>query len=183
LASVSEPYLLDGHELLIGASIGIAIAPKDGETADQLLGNADSALYEVKANGRNGFRLFDERLADAARERRALEADLRDALARGEFELHYQPIVDAATRRVSCMEALLRWRHPARGIVPPEVFIPIAEQTGLIRPIGQWVVRTAILDAARWPSHVSVALNVSPVQLGQRELVDVVARELLRSRL
>ncbi len=183
LTTVSAPYDIDGQELIVGASIGVAVAPAHGRTADELMRNADAALYQVKANGRNAFRVFDDRLAAAADDRRRLEGDLRGALARGELELHYQPVVSIADRRTVAMEALLRWRHPERGLVDPDVFIPIAEQTGLIRPIGQWALARAIRDAAGWPAHVSVAVNVSPAQLGHRDMVDLVTRELIRTRL
>jgi diguanylate cyclase (GGDEF)-like protein/PAS domain S-box-containing protein len=183
LTALSAPYDIDGRQIFIGASIGIALAPDHGTTADTLIRNADSALYEVKTGGRNGLRIFDERLEAAARERRDLEADLRDALARDEFELHYQPIVSVIEQRVVGMEALLRWRHPERGYVPPDVFIPIAEQTGLIGPIGRFVIATACADAAGWPEPLSVAINVSPAQLGQHDLVEMISAELLRTRL
>jgi diguanylate cyclase (GGDEF)-like protein/PAS domain S-box-containing protein len=183
LAAVGAPYDIDGRQIYVGASIGVAIAPDHGATVDELMRNADSALYEVKAAGRNGMRIFDDRLALAARERRELESDLRDALALGQFELHYQPVVSVADRRIVALEALLRWRHPRRGLVQPDVFVPIAEQTGLIGPIGRWVIATACNDAARWPDDIAVAVNVSPAQLGRHDLVDVVTRELLRSRL
>jgi diguanylate cyclase (GGDEF)-like protein/PAS domain S-box-containing protein len=183
LAAIGAPYEIDGRQVYIGASIGVAIAPEHGTTVDELMRNADSALYEVKATGRNGFRIFDDRLALAASDRRALESDLRAALSLDQFEIHYQPVVSVEDGAVVSMEALLRWRHPTRGYVSPDVFVPIAEQTGLIGPIGRWVIATACADAAGWPVHIGVAINVSPTQLGRHDLVDVITRELLRCRL
>jgi diguanylate cyclase (GGDEF)-like protein/PAS domain S-box-containing protein len=183
LAAISAPYMIEGCQVTIGASIGIAIAPVHGTDLDTLILNADSALYEVKATGRNGFRLFDEHLASGARDRRELENDLRDALGKNELELYYQPIVSVAERRIVGMEALLRWHHPRRGLVSPEHFVPIAEQTGQISSIGAWIIRTACRDAASWPDHVRVAVNVSPAQLGQLDFVDTVTRALLQSKL
>jgi diguanylate cyclase (GGDEF)-like protein/PAS domain S-box-containing protein len=183
LAALSAPYTIDGCQVSVGASIGIAIAPEHGTDLDTLMRNADSALYEVKAAGRNAFRIFDDQLAREARDRRELEADLRDALQHDQLELFYQPIVSVTDRRIVGMEALLRWNHPRRGLVPPDLFIPIAEQTGQIASIGAWIIRTACRDAAAWPDDVRVAVNVSPAQLGQLDFVDTVTRALLQARL
>jgi predicted signal transduction protein with EAL and GGDEF domain len=183
LAALSAPYSIDGCQLSVGASIGLAIAPEHGRDLDTLMRNADSALYEVKAAGRNAFRIFDDQLALEVRERRELENDLREALREDQLELYYQPIVSVPDRAVVGMEALLRWHHPRRGLVPPDVFVPIAEQTGQIGSIGAWIIRTACRDAATWPTGIRVAVNVSPAQLGQLDFVDTVTRELVRSQL
>jgi diguanylate cyclase (GGDEF)-like protein len=183
LAALSAPYSIDGCQLSVGASIGLAIAPEHGCDLDTLMRNADSALYEVKAAGRNAFRIFDDQLAREARDRRELENDLREALREDQLELYYQPIVSVPDRTVVGMEALLRWHHPRRGLVPPDVFVPIAEQTGQIGSIGAWIIRTACRDAASWPTEIRVAVNVSPAQLGQLDFVDTVMRELVRSKL
>jgi EAL domain-containing protein (putative c-di-GMP-specific phosphodiesterase class I) len=125
---------------------------------------ADLALYKAKAEGRNGYRFFEDAMGTEARTRRALEIDLRNAISKGQFELHYQPIVDIKTKQITSVEALVRWRHPERGLIPPVDFIPIAEETGLINPLGEWVLRQACADAMTWPSDVKVSVNLSPVQ-------------------
>jgi diguanylate cyclase (GGDEF)-like protein len=183
LAAVNEPYDLDGHKVSIGASIGIALAPDDGTSADELLKNADLALYRVKAQGRNSFRFFEAKMEIEARSRHALESDLREALERNEFELHYQTIVEFATRSVCGAEALVRWRHPELGLVPPDQFIPIAEETGLIVQLGDWIIRRACADAANWPPEVKLAINLSPVQFGKSDLGATVADALAESGL
>ncbi len=161
---LGRPYLVDGHLVNIGASIGIAVAPQDGRTCDELLRNADLALYASKNAGRSRHSFFDSSMDARARARRALEIDLRKALALREFELHYQPQINLETNAVVGFEALLRWRHPERGLVSPLEFIPLAEEIGLIVPLGEWVLREACREAARWPDGVSVAVNVSPYQ-------------------
>jgi diguanylate cyclase (GGDEF)-like protein len=183
LAAVNEPYDLDGHKLAIGTSIGIALAPEDGASADELLKKADLALYRVKSDGRNGFRFFEPKMESDARSRHALESDLRDALAREAFELHYQTIIGFSTRSVSGVEALVRWRHPELGIIPPDRFIPIAEETGLIVPLGDWIIRRACAEAADWPAHIRLAINLSPVQFGKSDLAATVAAALAGSGL
>jgi diguanylate cyclase (GGDEF)-like protein len=181
LEAINEPYDLDGYKAAIGASIGIAHAPDDGGSADELLKNADLALYRVKAAGRNGFRFFEAKMETEARSRHALENDLRAALARGEFELHYQTIVAFATRRVCGAEALVRWRHPELGIIPPDRFIPIAEETGLIVALGEWIIRRACVEAAHWPADIKLAINLSPLQFGKGDLAEIVAGALADS--
>jgi diguanylate cyclase (GGDEF)-like protein/PAS domain S-box-containing protein len=174
LRSICEPYDVDGHQIVIGISIGIALAPEHGADADTLLKNADLALYRAKSEGRNGYRFFESEMDAEARMRHALELDLRNALSRGEFELHYQTIIDAATRDVRGAEALVRWRHPHYGLIPPDKFIPLAEEIGIVIPLGEWIIRQACRDAARWPEHVKLALNLSPVQFRNSGLIDVI---------
>ncbi|HEV3186204.1 MAG TPA: EAL domain-containing protein [Xanthobacteraceae bacterium] len=183
IATVNEPYDLDGHKLSVGASIGIALAPDDGATAEQLLKNADLGLYRVKSGGRNGFRFFEPKMEAEARSRHALEGELRDAIAREEFELHYQTIVEFGTKDVCGAEALLRWRHPAHGLVGPDQFIPLAEETGLIVPLGEWTLRRACAEAARWPARIKLAVNLSPAQFGRGDIADVVTGALKDSGL
>ena len=164
LSAVAAPCELDGHHLNIGTSIGIALAPEHGTAVDQLVQNADLALYRAKADGRNAYRFFDDAMGIEARGRRAYQNDLRNALANDEFELHYHPIVDIQTREIASVEALIRWRHPQRGLIAPAEFIHVAEETGLINPIGDWVLRKACSDAMRWPPAVKVSVNLSAVQ-------------------
>ncbi|HEY4980846.1 MAG TPA: diguanylate cyclase [Pseudolabrys sp.] len=161
---VGAPYDLDGHQVVVGISVGIAIAPSDGGEPDVLMKNADLALYRAKADGGGVYRFFEVAMDVRMQARRALELDLRKAIVNGEFELYYQPIVDVKTGHVTSCEALIRWHHPERGMIAPLEFIPVAEATGLIVPIGEWVLRQACAEAARWPKHVTVAVNLSPAQ-------------------
>ncbi|SFU33854.1 bifunctional diguanylate cyclase/phosphodiesterase [Bradyrhizobium arachidis] len=163
--AIRQPYHCLGHQLSTDASIGIALAPQDGADLDQLIKNADLAMYGAKAEGRRTHRFFEPEMDASAKARLAMEQDLRWALVNGGFEIHYQPLVDLRSGEVSGCEALLRWRHPERGMVSPAEFIPVAEDTGLINELGDWVLRTACNEAATWPAHVRVAVNVSPVQL------------------
>src|SRR3954453_8044989 len=163
--AIRQPYQCLGHHLSTDASIGIALAPQDGTELDQLIKNADLAMYGAKAEGRRTHRFFEPEMDASAKARLSLEQDLRQALVNGGFEIHYQPLVDLRTNEVTGCEALLRWRHPERGMVSPAEFIPIAEDTGLINELGDWVLRMACNEAATWPAHVRVAVNVSPVQL------------------
>jgi predicted signal transduction protein with EAL and GGDEF domain len=180
---VSLPYDIAGNEVLIGVSIGIAVAPGDGVTADELLRNADLALYRAKADGRGAFHFFEAEMDRQVQARRALEIDLRKAYSNDEFELYYQPLVNVESGEVSGFEALLRWHHPERGMVSPAEFIPLAEETGLIVQIGEWVLRQACAEAATWPDDIKVAVNLSPVQFRNRNLVQVVLSALAHSRL
>jgi diguanylate cyclase (GGDEF)-like protein len=159
-----EPFDVRGHQVVIGTSIGIALAPTDGTEPDQLLRNADMALYRAKAEGRGTFHFFQPEMDAQMQERRRLELDLRKALVAEQFELHYQPLVDIESGAVAGFEALLRWNHPERGLVAPDAFIPVAEEIGLIVPLGDWVLKQACRDAAKWPEKLAVAVNLSAVQ-------------------
>ena len=181
--TLKEPFEIDGHRMDIGASIGIAMAPIDGVDADQLLKKADMALYAAKNGGGGGHRFFAMDMEEAVQERRALELDLRDALTAGQFHLNYQPLLDLHTGRVTTCEALLRWTHPVRGEVPPAVFIPVAEETGLIIALGEWALNRACTEAASWPHGVKVAVNLSPVQFRDRGLALQVVTALAKSGL
>jgi diguanylate cyclase (GGDEF)-like protein len=181
--ALSRPFNLDGQEVIIGTSIGIATAPEHGTTSEELLGRSDLALYQSKLAGRNGYCVFETSMEWRARQRRAIEADLRHALTRNEFELHYQPVVKIATQACSGMEALLRWRRGGGEIVPPGEFIPIAEDIGLISSIGEWVLRTACNDVMAWPQHIALAVNLSPAQFGNGDLRDIVVGALAESGL
>ena len=181
--ALRTPFDCHGHQLSSDASIGIAIAPRDGSDLFDLLKNADLAMYAAKAAGRRTYRFFDPAMEQQANHRRELEADLRAALAQGAFELHYQPQVDLRSDRVTGCEALLRWRHPVRGMVSPADFVPVAEETGLIEEIGQWVLRTACAEAATWPADVRIAVNVSPIQFRSETLSLKVAAVLAETGL
>jgi diguanylate cyclase (GGDEF)-like protein len=176
--TVTTPHDIDGHHILADVSIGISLAPRDGAATDQLLERADMAMYAAKREGRGTFRYFESEMNERAKARRAIELDLRRALANDEFELHYQPLVDLARNEICSCEALLRWNHPERGIIAPGEFIPVAEEIGLIAPIGEWVLRTACAEAAGWPDGVTVAVNVSPLQFKEQTLVLAVAGAL-----
>ena len=175
---VGAPYEIDGHHIVIGVSVGIALAPSDGSVGGTLLRNADLALYRAKGDGRGTFRYFEAAMDAHLQQRRRTEADLRLGVARGEFEVHYQPLVSARTRQVVGMEALLRWQHPERGLVPADEFIPLAEETGLIVEIGRWVLRQACCDATTWPKGVRLAVNVSSVQFKRPGLIAAVSEAL-----
>src|SRR5581483_5726360 len=164
IATLSEPYLCGDQQVMVGASIGIALAPGDGDDPDKLLMSADMALYRAKAEGKGTFRFFEADMDARLQARRRLELELRHAMAAGEIEVHYQPLVELATGRISGMEALVRWPHPERGYVPPSEFIPVAEETGLIASLGSYVLRRACADATRWPAHSRLAVNLSPLQ-------------------
>nr|WP_283814347.1 EAL domain-containing protein [Bradyrhizobium japonicum] len=179
--ALCEPFDLGDHRVTVGTSIGIAIAPRDGNDSDVILKSADLALYSAKSDGRGAFRFFEPELDQLMHARRNLEREMRDALAGRQFELHYQPFVSAATGKTSGFEALLRWHHPQRGLVLPGEFIPLAEETGLIVPLGEWVLRTACAEAAKWPSHVRIAINLSPAQFRSKELVPVIVGALASS--
>ena len=181
--ALRTPFDCHGHRLSSDASIGIAIAPRHGTDLFGLLKSADLAMYAAKAAGRRTHRFFDPAMERQANLRRELDRDLRTALAQGGFEIHYQPLVDLVSAEVTGCEALLRWRHPVRGMISPADFIPVAEETGLIEEIGQWVLRTACTEAATWPAHVRIAVNVSPIQFKSQTLSLKVAAALAETGL
>jgi diguanylate cyclase (GGDEF)-like protein/PAS domain S-box-containing protein len=179
--SITKPFNLDGHQIIVDISIGISTSPYDATEPDQLLKNADMALYGAKADGRGTFRFFEPEMDARMKVRRELELNLRNALANNEFELYYQPLVNLQTHEISAFEALLRWHHPTRGMISPADFIPIAEETGLIVPVGEWVLRRACDETANWPGDIKVAVNLSPSQLKSRNLVQLVVSALANS--
>jgi diguanylate cyclase (GGDEF)-like protein len=183
ISAIAEPFDLNGHQSGVGVSIGIALAPEHGTESEALLKAADLALYDAKANGRNDFRIFQCEMLEVAHAQKSAENELRTAIARDEFELHYQPVVDIKTELLCGVEALVRWRHPIRGLIAPDQFIPLAESTGLIVQLGEWVVRQACKDAALWPAHVKVAVNISAVQFKKGNLFEVILRALLETGL
>jgi diguanylate cyclase (GGDEF)-like protein/PAS domain S-box-containing protein len=171
---IAEPYEINESRVTIGTSIGIARAPVDGVEPSELMKKADLALYRMKSEGRNGYRFFDAQMTADAIALHQLEHDLREAIRRNEFEVYYQPIVASATRKPVGAEALVRWRHPKRGFIPPDQFIPLAEETGLIVPLGEWVLQTACAEAASWPPDLKISVNLSPAQFGKGNLLDVI---------
>jgi diguanylate cyclase (GGDEF)-like protein len=181
--SIIKPYQIDGHQIVTDISIGISVAPFDSTEPDQLLKNADMALYGAKGDGRGTFRFFEPEMDTRMKARRELEMDLRHAIAAKEFELYYQPLVNLQKNEITAFEALLRWNHPVRGITSPADFIPIAEETGLIVPLGEWVLKTACAEAVNWPANVKVAVNLSAAQLNSRNLLSMVTAALDESGL
>jgi diguanylate cyclase (GGDEF)-like protein len=175
---IGAPYAIRGHQIIIGGSVGISVAPADSIDPDALLKNAEIALYRAKEEGRGTYRFFEAGMDTRAQARQQLELDMRDALMRNEFEVYYQPIYNIETLRIVCFEALVRWNHPLRGLVLPGQFIPLAEETGLIVSLGNWVLRRACQDAAHWSRELAVAVNLSPAQFGNRELVPSVMAAL-----
>jgi diguanylate cyclase (GGDEF)-like protein len=182
-ATIREPVLCSGHHLSSDASVGIAMAPADGSEIDELIKNADLAMYDAKSSGRRTFRFFEARMDAKARARRELALDLREAIRADGFEIHYQPLVDIRSSEVTGCEALLRWNHPVRGPVSPTEFIAVAEETGLITELGEWVLRHACIEAASWPDHVKLAVNVSPLQFKSQTLALRVVQALAESGL
>jgi diguanylate cyclase (GGDEF)-like protein len=179
--SITKPYHIDGHQILADISIGISLAPMDASEPDQLLKNADMALYGAKGDGRGTYRFFEPEMDSRMRARRDLEMDLRSALVNAEFELYYQPLVNLKSNEITAFEALVRWNHPVRGLISPADFIPVAEETGLIIPLGEWVLRRACEETAKWPAHIKVAVNLSPAQLKSRNLTQLVVSALAES--
>ena len=179
--ALGEPFDLGDHQVTTATSIGIAIAPDDGDDSEKILKSADLALYSAKNDGRGTFRFFEPELDQRMHARRNLERDMHSALVNDEFELHYQPFVDIRSGEICGCEALLRWHHPGRGLVMPTDFIPLAEETGLIVPIGEWVLRAACAEAAKWPAHLKIAVNLSPAQFRSKKLAAVVLDALATS--
>jgi len=180
---IGQPFNIAGHDVRIGASIGISIAPSDCGEADVLLKNADTALYDAKSKGRSTFCFFSSSMDESLLAQRQLEADLGKALAAGQLEIFYQPEVDALSGSVTAFEALLRWHHPELGLLLPETFLPLAEKSGLIVPIGAWCLRQACMDAIAWPAHVRVAVNLSVGQCRSDSLARMVISALAKSGL
>jgi predicted signal transduction protein with EAL and GGDEF domain len=178
LEIVSHPMDFNGQQIVSGVSIGVALSATDGEDADGLIKRADLALYRAKAEGRGTFRFFEEEMDARAQARRALEIDLRQAVIKNQLELHYQPQIDIFTDELVGFESLVRWRHPERGMISPLDFIPLAEETGIIGSIGEWVLHRACSDALAWPSSIKVAVNVSPAQFRTRNIAQLVAKVL-----
>jgi diguanylate cyclase (GGDEF)-like protein len=183
IESISIPYELMSHLVSVGVRVGIALAPDDAVDPDALLRGADMALYRAKADGRNLYRFFEPEMDARMQARRSLEIDLRKAIVAGEFELLYQPIMDLRTQRISGFEALLRWRSPSRGLLVPADFITLAEETGLIVPLGNWVLRQAFMDAAGWPDEVNIAVNLSSTQFTDKQLIPTIMSALAASGL
>lgn len=181
IASLSQPYPIKGQSVVIGASVGVALAPEHGASSDELIRNVDLALYAAKDAGRGVFRFYAKDLHAAAEERAELEQDLREAIAKGEFELYYQPVVCAGDETIVGFEALMRWNHPTRGWITPAKFVPIAEDAGLIDRIGQWALRSACADLARWPRSIRCSVNVSALQFADPDLPTIVANALAHS--
>jgi diguanylate cyclase (GGDEF)-like protein len=183
IAAIKEPYIIDQTEIRIGVSIGCAFGPIDGATVDDLILKADLALYQAKDAGRGCARYFSSELQSEQDDRVRLEADLRQAIAAKQFHLVYQPLINAKTQKLVGFEALIRWNHPQRGLVPPNVFIPVAEESGLMPTIGEWVVYEACRAAASWPEPITVALNISPKQINSPALPNIVSDALSRFKL
>jgi predicted signal transduction protein with EAL and GGDEF domain len=181
--AISAPYHICDHQIVVGVSVGISVAPDDATDADQLLRNADLALYRAKNEGRRTYRFFEPGMDARMHARRQMELDLRSALANDGFELHYQPVFNLDTNTITAFEALLRWTHPERGSISPTQFIPLAEETGLIGAIGAWVLREACRQAQTWPDSIRVAVNLSPLQFKQNDLQPLVMSALAASGL
>ena len=180
---ISKPFNIEGNEVNIATSIGIALAPEHATSSESLMKMADLALYRAKAAGRNGYCFFDPEMSMAASARHALENELRRAIQLDELEMHFQPIIDTKTLSVCGAEALIRWRHPTKGMILPDQFIPLAEETGMITQLGEWLLQTACSEAARWPKEIKVAVNLSAIQFRKNNLVDVVMCALAQSGL
>lgn len=183
IGAIAKPFELDGHVASVGTSIGIVLCPEQGTDRSDLMKKADLALYAVKADGRNDFRIYDAAMMKAMEQQRLLETELAQAIEREEFELYYQPIIDTKTSRIMSAEALIRWHHPQHGLLSPDKFIPLAEETGLIVPLGEWVLQQGCRDAATWPENLRVAINLSVHQFKPGNLFDVVLCTLLESGL
>src|SRR5580698_1305681 len=183
IEAISAPFGLNGQEVAVGTSIGIALAPENGVEPDELLKRADLALYTVKSSGRNDYCLFRNEMLEIVHTQQSAERELREAIAQGQFELHYQPVVDIKTRELVGVESLVRWRHPMKGLIPPDHFIPLAESTGLIVPLGEWILQKACAEAANWPAHVKVAVNISAIQFKKGNLFEIILATLVKTGL
>jgi diguanylate cyclase (GGDEF)-like protein len=183
IEAISNPFDLNGQEVAVGTSIGIAMAPENGVEPGELLKRADLALYNVKSSGRNDYCLFRNEMLEMVHTQQSAERELREAVAERQFELHYQPVVDIKTRELIGVETLVRWRHPTKGMIPPDNFIPLAETTGLIVPLGEWILAQACADAANWPEHVKVAVNISAIQFKKGNLFEIILATLVKSGL
>jgi diguanylate cyclase (GGDEF)-like protein/PAS domain S-box-containing protein len=181
--ALSQPYSIEGQRVVIGASIGIALCPENGETSEAIIRNADLALYAAKGGGRGRYHFFSTDLHSQAEERNQLEQDLRDAIAGGGFELHYQPVISLRTQEIAGFEALIRWNHPTQGWLSPGKFIPVAEEAGLVSAIGEWALRTACHDLSQWPESIRCAVNVSPLQFGNPQFASVVTNAVAQARI
>jgi len=181
--AIVQPYEIDGYQIRSSVSIGIAVGPRDGDDVDELLMAADLALYAVKADSRGAYKFYNRTMNSDLNDRRELEMNLRDAIERNELELHYQPLIDLKRNVITGFEALARWCHPVRGLVPPSVFIPVAEDSGLIVKIGEWALQEACRQAAQWPEALRIAVNLSPVQILAPNLPEIVQRALSGSGL
>ncbi len=181
--TINTPFDLDGHHVVVDVSVGISVAPNDATELNELLKTADIALYEAKNTGRGTYCFYESDMNTRMQTRGELERDMRTALAKGEFELFYQPIVHLQDNTIGGFEALLRWRHPTRGMIPPADFVPVAEEIGFIIPLGEWVLRTACAEAATWPSHIKVAVNLSPIQLTNPKLVETIVGAIASARI
>jgi diguanylate cyclase (GGDEF)-like protein len=179
--AISRPFDLNGNRASLGVSIGIVLAPEHEIDPEGLLKRADLALYDAKASGRNDFRFFRNELLEIADTLRTAENELRGAIEQEQFELHYQPVVDAKTRTLCGVEALVRWRHPTKGLIAPDKFVPLAESTGLIAPLGVWILRRACADAASWPSHVKLAINISAIQFKKDNLFEIMLSTMVET--
>jgi diguanylate cyclase (GGDEF)-like protein len=180
---IEQAFDLGGHRVSVGTSIGIAFAPEHGTDVESLLKKADVALYAAKSGGRNDFRVFQPEMTEVADLQKSMEVELHEAISRNQFELHYQPVIDAETRRICGAEVFVRWHHPSKGMLAPDQFLPLAESTRLIVPLGEWILRQACLDAAAWPPHIRIAVNISATQLNKGNLFDVVLCALIDSGL
>ncbi len=175
---VGHPHSIDGHDVAVGASIGIAVARPDQMNTESFLKSADLAMYSAKSEGRGTYRIFDPQMDEIIQSRRSLERDMRAAFAQGGFELFYQPLVNLQSKKVTAFEALMRWHHSDRGTVPPSEFIPVAEEMGLIIQLGEWALRCACLEAIKWPDEIRVSVNLSPLQFAKGNLVSIVMSAL-----
>ncbi|KAB2849849.1 MAG: EAL domain-containing protein, partial [Sphingopyxis terrae] len=183
IEAVSRPYVIEGHTILIGASVGMCLAPRDATSVESLLKCGDLAMYHSKATGRRKALWFETAMEDALLTKRQIERDLREALQSNGLDIHYQPILDARDSSIATCEALVRWRHPEKGFISPSAFIPIAEETGMIVELGEWVLRQACRDAQAWPSKARVAINFSPKQFQQPNMLDLIGKTLAETGL